>query len=115
MHYRLSGALLENILLRYLLRYQTGNVQLQAVSMLDNRSILVSDLYIINPTFIGFEENLVVGQFSFSLFFTGHLLDLLHLSERTETGLITKSYQTRRAVNSCNRFFIFSISMPTKV
>ena len=55
----------------------------------------------INPTFIGFEENLVIGQFSFSLF-PLVTIRAVNLPERTETGLITGPDKTAWAVHSCN-------------
>ena len=47
------------------------------------------------------EESLVIGQFSFSLFFIGHHMGSKS-TERNETGLITVPDQTERAVQSCN-------------
>ena len=46
-------------------------------------------------------KHLVIGQFSF-LCFSLVAIRVVNLPERTETGLITASDQTVRAVHSCN-------------
>ena len=50
-------------------------------------------------------KHLVVGHFSFSLYFIGRHT-VVNLPERIETGIITGSDQTVRAVHSCNSWFI---------
>ena len=76
----------------------------------------------INPTYIGFEEGLAFSLVvinrqtsydfdilreateSYEVCQSGHQL-VVHLPERTETGLITASTQAVRAVHICNSWF----------